>query len=105
MKVLRKVIFNLVFVINTAEYTAAIQTHTASGSGVDNADWGAEAGSVGRFSDDLSGGFGDHPGWITGWSFDATTGEPRYKMVSGNSNSSAWIAGSTGGWTQVNLEM
>lgn len=81
-------------------YCTAIQTHTASGSGVDNADWGAEAGSVGRFSDDLSGGFGDHPGWITGWSFDATTGEPRYKMVSGNSNSSAWIAGSTGGWTQ-----
>ena len=79
-------------------YCTEIQSHTASGSGVDNADWGTEAGPVDRFSADLSGGFGDHPGWITGWDFDSTTGEPRYKMVSGNQSSSAWIAGSTGGW-------
>tara|TARA_B100000085_G_scaffold82606_1_gene74448 strand:+ start:1751 stop:3466 length:1716 start_codon:yes stop_codon:yes gene_type:complete len=79
-------------------YCTEIQSHTASGSGVQNADWGTESGPVGRFSADLSGGFGDHPGWITGWDFDSTTGEPRYKMVSGNQSSSAWIAGSTGGW-------
>ena len=79
-------------------HCTGIQSHTSSGSGAANCDWGAETGATGRFSDDLSGGFGDHPGWITGWDFDGTTGEPRYRMISGNSSSGSWISGSANGW-------
>ena len=79
-------------------YCTAIQSHTGTSSGIPNPDWGSESGSAGRFSADLSGSFSDHPGWITGWDFDSSTGEPRYKMISGEQSSGAWIAGSTGGW-------
>lgn len=78
-------------------YCTDIQSHTASGSGAANCDWGAETGTIGAVSDDLSGGFGDHSYWITGW--DNSGGIPRYRGIAGNSDSGSWVAGSSGGWT------
>ena len=80
-------------------YSTNIQSHTsAGGSGAGNCDWGAETGTIGAVSDDLSGGFGDHPFWITGW--DNSGGTPRYRGISGNTGSgSSWVSGSSGGWT------
>ena len=79
-------------------YCSEIQTHTGSGSGIPNPDWGAETCTIGSVSSDLSGGFGDHPFWITGW--DNSGGTPRYRGISGNTGSgSSWVSGSTGGWT------
>ena len=79
-------------------YCSEIQSHTGSGSGVPNPDWGAETCTIGSDSGDLSGGFGDHPFWITGW--DNSGGTPRYRGVSGNTGSgSSWVSGSTGGWS------
>ena len=77
-------------------YCTAIQSHTSGGSGKANCDWGAENGNPGHFADNLSGGFGDHPGWIIGWDFNGD--EPRYKQISGNTSSAGWTGGS-GGWT------
>ena len=77
-------------------YCTGIQSHTSGGSGKQNCDWGAENGNPGHFADNLSGGFGDHPGWIIGWDFNGD--EPRYKQISGNTCSAGWTGGS-GGWT------
>ncbi len=77
-------------------YCTSIQSHTSGGSGAANCDWGTENGSAGHFADNLGGGTGDHPGWIVGWDFNGD--EPRYKQISGATNSGGWIGGS-GGWS------
>jgi len=74
-----------------------IQSHTSNSSGGLNCDWGPETGATGVPSADLSGGFGDHPFWITGW--DESGGTSRYRGISGNSGSGSWVAGSSGGWS------
>ena len=78
-------------------YCTAIQSHTSSGSGAPNCDWGGETGSINIWNLDLSGGYGDHPYWITGW--DVSSGTPRYRGISGNTSSGSWISGGSGGWT------
>ena len=77
-------------------YCTSIQSHTSTGSVVTNCDWGNQDPTPANFTDDLSGSYGDHPGWIIGWDFNGD--EPRYKAINGNTSSSAWIGGS-GGWS------
>ena len=78
-------------------YCTAIQSHTSSGSGAPNCDWGGETGSINIWNLDLSGGYSDHPYWITGW--DVNSGTPRYRGISGNTSSGSWVSGGSGGWT------
>ena len=78
-------------------YCTAIQSHTSNSSGAPNCDWGGETGAINIWNLDLSGGYGDHPYWITGW--DVNSGTPRYRGISGNTSSGSWISGGSGGWT------
>ena len=76
-------------------YCTAVQSHTASGGGIPNPDWGAEATSGVSVTSDLSGGYSDHAFWYVG----SGGNNAQYRTVSGNTASSGWISGSSGGWT------
>ena len=80
-------------------YCTECQSHTSQTNpgGKAACDWGAETGALGNSNQDLSGGYGDHPYWITGW--DVSGGSPRYRGISGNTGSGTWISGGSGGWS------
>ena len=76
-------------------YCTGVQSHTGTSSGIPNPDWGDGGTSGVSVTSDLSGGYSDHPFWYVG----SGGNNAQYTTVQGNTGSSYWVSGSSGGWS------